>query len=211
MAFPSALNIQIAGQRFSLLKEKAVYWHKQKMLLIADVHAGKASHFRANGIPLSTDHLLNDLNTINTLSKRLNATKVCFLGDLYHTSNNLENTLTDQFLNELDVEVELVIGNHDRHSIRHSNLTSREAYAIDGILLSHEPVKTELFNIYGHLHPAYTMGGKGRQSIKMPSFYVGKQDLVLPAFGSINGGKMYKDLVKKSKVVLASEDGLIEV
>ena len=102
------------------------------MLLIADVHAGKASHFRNNGIPLSTDYLLNDLHTIQTLQQRLNATKICFLGDLYHTLSNEENLLTDQFLNDLESEIELVIGNHDRHSIRHSTIKCKEAYELDG-------------------------------------------------------------------------------
>ena len=207
----SAIDISFAGQKFSLLQEKAAYWHEQKMLLIADVHAGKASHFRNNGIPLSTDHLLHDLNIINALYRRLKADKICFLGDLYHTSSNIENTLTDQFLNELDVQVELVIGNHDRHSIRHSKIQSKEAYCIGDILLSHEPHESEFFNIYGHLHPAYTIGGKGRQSLKMPSFYISKKDLILPAFGSVNGGRMYKDLAKKSQIVLVSDEGLIAV
>lgn len=206
-----SLDIEIVGQHFTLLKEKAAYWQEEKTLLIADVHAGKASHFRNNGIPLSTDHLLQDLNAINTLCTRLKAEKLCFLGDLYHTSCNIENTLTDQFLNELNVEVELIIGNHDRHSLHHSKILHREAYSVGNILLSHEPQQTELFNIYGHLHPAYALGGKGRQRIKLPSFYVGVKDLILPAFGSINGGRMYKDLAKDSKVVLVSEDGLIEV
>lgn len=209
--FYDSLDIDLVGQHFTLLKEKAAYWQEEKTLLIADVHAGKASHFRKNGIPLSTDHLLQDLNEINRLCTRLKAKKLCFLGDLYHTSSNIENTLTDTFLNELDVEVELIIGNHDRHSLRQSNLIHREAYAVGNILLSHEPQQTHLYNIYGHLHPAYSMGGKGRQYIKLPSFYIGTKDLVLPAFGSVNGGRMYKDLAKDSKVILVSGDGLIEV
>jgi DNA ligase-associated metallophosphoesterase len=209
--FPNSIDIVFADQHFTLLKERVAYWHKHKMLLIADVHAGKASHFRNNGIPLSTDYLLNDLHTIQTLQQRLNPTKICFLGDLYHTLSNEENLLTDQFLNDLESEIELVIGNHDRHSIRHSTIKCTEAYELDGILLSHEPEETSSPNIYGHLHPAYSIGGKGRQSIKMPCFYVGEKKLVLPAFGSLNGGRIYKNLVKSSQIILTSKDGLITV
>jgi len=84
------LDITLAGQHFTLLPEKAAYWKEQKILLIADVHAGKASHFRTNGIPLSTDHLLNDLNIILKVIKRLNPVKLIFLGDLYYTHFNIK-------------------------------------------------------------------------------------------------------------------------
>ena len=156
------VDIQIEGSTFTLLKERAAYWKEQRTLLIADVHAGKATHFRDNGIPLSTDHLLQDFNVVFGLIKRLNISKLVFLGDLYHTRSNIENELIDSWLSELNIEVELVIGNHDIHSIHSSKLVSREAYVLDNILLSHEPIESEYFNIYGHLHPAFSLKGKGR-------------------------------------------------
>ncbi|HAV26005.1 MAG TPA: hypothetical protein DCX01_07485 [Bacteroidetes bacterium] len=72
-----------------------MYWKEHKILLIANVYEGKASHFRTNGIPLSKDHLLNDLNVILKLIKRLYLTKLVFLGDLYHTNFNIKNELID--------------------------------------------------------------------------------------------------------------------
>jgi DNA ligase-associated metallophosphoesterase len=204
-------DIRIAGQNFTLLPQKAAIWKERRILLIADVHAGKATHFRKNGIPLSTDHLLEDLNTIAIILTTYDIEKIIFLGDLYHTSQNIENTLIDDWLGKLSVDVELIIGNHDRHSLRYSKLVKREAYVQDKILLSHEPEESEYFNICGHLHPAYTLKGKARLHIKLPAFYHGTNFLILPAFGSINGGKMYKDLAKKSSITLISSDSLIKV
>ncbi|MFT5817880.1 MAG: hypothetical protein ACI95K_001367 [Lentimonas sp.] len=43
----------------------------------------------------------------------------------------------------------------------------------------------------------------------MPAYYLSATQLVLPAWGSVNGSKMYKDIVKISDVILVSEDGLI--
>jgi metallophosphoesterase superfamily enzyme len=60
------------------------------MLFIANAHKGKASHFKTNGISLSTNHLLNDLNIILKAIKRLNPVKLIFLGDLYHTEFNIK-------------------------------------------------------------------------------------------------------------------------
>jgi DNA ligase-associated metallophosphoesterase len=205
------LDITFGGQSFTLLQEKAVYWNNQKTLLIADVHAGKASHFRSHGIPLSTDHLLHDLNIILELIEHCNCEKVIFLGDLYHTHSNIENKLIDSWLNELNVSVELIIGNHDRHSISGSDIANKESYVTQGILLSHEPAEIGIPNICGHLHPAYNLYGKGRQQLKLPAFYFATDQLILPAFGSVNGRKMYPDLVKKSQVILVSEEGLIQV
>lgn len=207
----SSLQIAFGGQHFTLLQEKAAYWHEHKTLLIADIHAGKASHFRANGIPLSTDHLLQDLNIISRITERLECSKIIFLGDLYHTHYNAENTLIDSWLNALDLDVELIVGNHDRHSIATSTIPNREAYILSGILLSHEPEESEFANICGHLHPSFTLKGKARQHVKMPAFYILPNQLVLPSFSSINGGKMYPNLVKKSKVIMASKQGLFEV
>jgi DNA ligase-associated metallophosphoesterase len=205
------LDITVSGHDFTLLPQKAVIWQSQKTLLLADVHAGKASHFRNNGIPLSTDHLLSDLNRIASILEEYQLEKIIFLGDLYHSSQNIENTLIDEWLTSLDVEVELIIGNHDRHSIQHSVLTKKQAYAMEGIFLSHEPEENDYFNICGHLHPAYILSGKARLNLRLPAFYHSKKSLILPAFGSINGGNMYKDLVKKAKVVLVSNDGLIQL
>jgi len=102
-----SVDIQIEGNTFTLLNERAAYWKEHKTLLIADVHAGKATHFRNNGIPLSTDHLLQDFNVILSLIKRLKVDKLIFLGDLYHTTSNIENDLIDNWLSDLNIEVEL--------------------------------------------------------------------------------------------------------
>lgn len=202
------LKIELGGHIFKLLPQKAVLWVDKRILLLADIHAGKASHFRKNGIPLSTDHLLHDLNIISALLETHEVDKIIILGDLYHTSQNVENTLIDKWLMDLDVVVELIIGNHDRHSLRFSKLTKKEPYLLHNIFLSHEPHAGEHPNIYGHLHPSYTMTGKGRQTIRLPAFYHNKKQLILPAFGSVNGGKMYKELVKKCEVTLVSMEGL---
>ena len=207
----AALHFTLRGQRFSLLKERMVYWHDKKTLLIADLHAGKAAHFRKNGIPLSTDHLLADLNIIEQLIPSTQASKICFLGDLYHSTANEENDLIERWITDLGIAAELVIGNHDKYSIHKASIKCTEAYEENGILLSHEPEESDFFNICGHLHPAYVMGGKARSSFKFPSFYLSENCLILPAFGSVNGGKMYKDLVKNAQVILATPEGLIAI
>lgn len=205
------IEIIIRDQQFLLLKEKAAYWTDRNLLLIADVHAGKATHFRNNGIPLSTDHLRQDLLIIEALIKRTGAKKLCFLGDLFHSTANEENELIEKWIEKLAIETELVIGNHDLYSYQKTNIKATPAYEMDEILLSHEPVTSTYFNICGHLHPAYRLAGKGRNHIKLPSFYLNESTLILPAFGSVNGGRMYTNLTQKCKAILATDEGLMEI
>ena len=48
----SHLSVRIAGETMLLLPEKALYWPAQHMLVIADIHFGKAAAFRALGVPV---------------------------------------------------------------------------------------------------------------------------------------------------------------
>ncbi|HNU41619.1 MAG TPA: phosphoesterase, partial [Cyclobacteriaceae bacterium] len=44
-----------------------------------------------------------------------------------------------------------------------------------------------VYNLSGHIHPAVRLKGTGRQSVMLPCFYFGKQQGILPAFGSFTG------------------------
>ena len=44
--------VECRGQQLDLLAERAIHWIEQRTLLIADPHFGKASVFRASGIPI---------------------------------------------------------------------------------------------------------------------------------------------------------------
>lgn len=201
--------LEISGQHLAILPQKALFWQEQKALLLADVHAGKASHFRKNGIPLSTDLLLNDLNKIEILLKKTLANKLIILGDLFHSSSNIENTLVENWVDGLGVSTELVLGNHDIHSLANSRIPTKLPYVLDGILLSHEPTESEHLNIHGHLHPAFTLAGKARSQLKLPAYYINEQYITLPAFGSTTGQRMYAEMCKNSRIILVTDDGLL--
>ncbi|MFT4875763.1 MAG: metallophosphoesterase superfamily enzyme [Bacteroidia bacterium] len=97
------------------------------------------------------------------------------------------------------------------HSFLGSKILCKEAYELDGILLCHKPAESDFVHICGHLHPAYILSYKARQHIKTPTYSLSTTQLILPALGLVNGGKMYKDIVKISDVILVSEGGLIRV
>ena len=46
------LEIELEGEKIALLPERALYWPAQHTLIVADLHWGKAGHFRKNGIAI---------------------------------------------------------------------------------------------------------------------------------------------------------------
>ena len=44
------LNINLKGEAITLLAERGLLWPVQKALIVADLHWGKAGHFRKHGI-----------------------------------------------------------------------------------------------------------------------------------------------------------------
>ena len=79
------------------------------------------------------------------------------------------------------------------------------------MLLIHENNKNTINQIYtisGHVHPGYRLKGKAKQSINLPCFYVGKKNLILPAFGELTGLYAIKKENQEDVIVLCV-DGVV--
>lgn len=194
---PNARAINLEHQRLWLLPQKAIYWQKQKTLLVADLHIGKAGHFRKNGIPVPNQVAQSNLDELNSIIKATSPEHLIVLGDLFHSNLNKE---WEQFVNwrkkYQQLEVSLVIGNHDiLHSKKyHSgiiNIFKKLSYDPFTIIhdISEYPniVETPSYILSGHIHPAAKLTGQGRQTMKLPCFYFGPQYGILPAFGEFTG------------------------
>lgn len=186
---------KIAGQTFILHPLKALYWAEQDALLIADLHLGKARHFRREGFPVPMG--VADANTDKLISLLLDFTpqRVIFLGDLFHSDYNEVWEDFGELLQQFSqIQFDLVIGNHDRlsdHAYRKVDLSVHpDSLQLANVLLTHEPqqdLPPEVFNLAGHIHPAVQLRGRGRQYLKLPCFYFGENAGLLPAFGSFTG------------------------
>ncbi len=205
------LDIQIGKNSFTLYSDKIALWHQHKILLLSDVHAGKASHFRKHGIPLSSDYLLSDLNRLESSIKRLMPHKVMVLGDLFHSDHNEENALVEDWIHHLEVPFYLISGNHDIHTEQRYKINYLPYLELDNIVLIHDPfeeIDSKSFRIGGHIHPSYRIKGKARQSIAFPCFHISKNAMILPAYGQLTGKKNMRKM-SGDKVVLVTEEGLI--
>ena len=103
--------------------------------------------------------------------------------------------MVGQILNHFSMcTFELVRGNHDILSqlqyIRHRITLHEAGLKIGNLLLTHEPIEVmpgECYNLTAHIHPGVRLFGKGKQALTLPCFYFGRDQGILPAFGSFTG------------------------
>ncbi|MEM6362661.1 MAG: ligase-associated DNA damage response endonuclease PdeM [Bacteroidota bacterium] len=212
------MELEIHNNCFTLLEEKALFWKEADALLIADLHLGKANHFRKSGIPVPSKPNDKNIDRLINLLQHVKPKRVIFMGDLFHSHYNPEWEVFGQVLKYFPaISFELVIGNHDilgkRQYDKHGLLVHPESIEEHGIRLSHEPLEERLedqYNIAGHIHPGVLLRGRGRQALRLPCFYFGKKQALLPAFGELTG--TYKITPRKGDRVVVVVDGkLMEV
>ena len=195
----SSLKFVIADETMQLLGEKAIHLPEHDMLLIADLHLGKVEHFRKNGIGIPTGASEKDFGKIKSLVKSVNAEKVVFLGDLFHSHFNNAWYGFQDLLKELDeYSFYLVVGNHDiMEEEKYAQLNVMHQIEIGNLILTHEPMDVMVegkYNLCGHIHPGVRLRGKGRQNLRLPCFYFGAFTGILPAFGSFTGMHVIKPM-----------------
>jgi len=204
-------QIKIAGEDLKLLSQKAIYWDKQNMLILSDIHLGKAGHFRKHGIPISKSIHNDDLKRLQNLISSKKPEKVVIVGDLFHSYQNNEWIDFEQFISINDhVTFHLVKGNHDIMPLDSNLLKISNYLDLDPFHISHEQESTNLFNIFGHIHPGVRVNGKARQSMVIPCFLFTDKFGILPSFGGFTGIK--KIIPKKlDQVFGVINDTIIEL
>lgn len=188
-------SIVVAGEELLLLPEKAAYRPSIKQLLVADLHLGKATHFRKSGIAVPHAAHTGTLQRLRMLTEMYDAESIAVLGDFFHSDINTEWNYFVQWMQEIQIPVKLITGNHDLHLLRSASVSETEfcgdALLSPPFILQHHP-ETEMdkrgyFRIAGHVHPGYLLRGKARQRVSLPCFHLQPHQLVLPAFGEFTG------------------------
>jgi DNA ligase-associated metallophosphoesterase len=188
------MTIEINTIPFTLLYEKALYRNDERLLVIADIHLGKASHFRKEGISIPAHAQMADYEQLDKLLKKTDPLKVYFLGDLFHSSFNRDwHYFCELVAKYPQIEFILVKGNHDlidRKLFKEICVAVVDAIEDDCFVYTHEPTKEAKpgkVNIAGHIHPGFVLSGMGRQSLKLPCFYITDSQVIMPAFGVLTG------------------------
>lgn len=143
----------------------------------------------------------SDLATLDVLIAKFSVKKVYFLGDLFHSDLNKEWEIFSKWLNNYrSIDFTLVKGNHDifpESIYSKSNLVVRDEVRIEPFIFTHDKNENDQFyNISGHIHPCVRLKGEARQGLRLPCFYFGERNGLLPAFGKFTGThpiRIYKD------------------
>lgn len=188
------LDVNVKGETLQIHGQKALFWPRESILLIADVHLGKSKHFRKNGISVPQDLLRVNLERIDVLLRDFNPKRVIFTGDLFHSIyNEVWENFEDYIRYHDKVSFELIMGNHDILGERiysNSGLIIHDvSLSISPFILSHDEIESPegLYNIYGHIHPCIYLSGLGGQRLRLPCFFFGSHHAILPAFGGFTG------------------------
>ena len=211
-------SVRIQGQTFHLHPFKSIYWEEDSSLLIADLHLGKAEHFRKRGIPVPLAVSNANWDRLITLLLEFKPHKVLFLGDLFHSEyNRVCDELMDLVEQFNTISFELVLGNHDilaPEFYRSNRLTLHDPTLTEGpFIFSHHPMKEfdrSKYNIAGHIHPSVRLRGNSRQSLRLPCFWFGQEQGLLPAFGLFTGTATISPQAE-DRVFVVLEEEIIEV
>ena len=216
---PAMLTHQLLGQTLLMLGERALFWKEAKMLVVADIHLGKAGVFREQGIPVPPGSSANDLDRLSRLLDQWRPRRLVFLGDLIHGAIDHPRAFNQSIAAWRDrhrtIEVLLATGNHDRQAddlLAAFRLDGIEAkWALGPFLFTHRPrPNSEAYSMAGHLHPAVTLTGKGRQRETLPCFCFGPQGALLPAFGSFTGTQRIHPS-RRDRVVVVAGNILVDM
>lgn len=186
----------LADESVHLLPERALFWPRKNMLVIADIHFGKAAAFRAQAIPVPHGTTAENLAALDALIAQHAVTHIVFLGDFLHAKTARSPTtlaaLQRWRAQHPALRLTLVRGNHDLHAGDPPAALEidvvDEPWCIDGFAFCHHPdAVTEAYILCGHVHPVYRLK-TGSDTLRLPCFLIGPSRAILPSFGAFTGG-----------------------
>lgn len=191
-----ARAMMLAGEQVLLLPRKALYWPRERMLVVADIHFGKAASFRALGVPVPAGTTRANLQALDALVAEHGARHILFLGDFLHAKTARAPAtlaaLQAWRARHPELSLTLVRGNHDLHAgdppaaLRIG--MADEPHLLGPFAFCHHPdVITPGCVVAGHVHPVYRLRA-GWESMVLPCFLVAPERILLPAFGAFTGG-----------------------
>ncbi|MEM6261406.1 MAG: ligase-associated DNA damage response endonuclease PdeM [Bacteroidota bacterium] len=214
------LPLSLANESLQLLPEAALFWEAPRILFLADLHLGKAAHFRKNGIPIPGNVQGANLERFRQLVEKTQPERVIFLGDLFHSRLN---QAWEAFVEVLDqfpaVSFELVQGNHDilpksayedAHLVIHQGDLDLKPFLLRHFPMDVENLPLDRYVLAGHVHPGIRLQGAGRQRLRLPCFYFTDRQGILPAFGAFTGLGLIEPK-KEDRVFVLAEGEVFQV
>lgn len=194
--------LSFANQEWLLAEGGALYWPRERALLVADLHLEKGSFYARHGQPIPPYDSRETLVRIAQAIRVTDARRVITLGDNFHDSEGAGRLETHAagMLDALTRAVDWVwiTGNHDPDMESRYGGTPVEELAIGGLVIRHRARPGEARpELSGHFHPRLQVTVRQRRISRRcavrsvrhsaaPGAESGR--LILPAFGAYTGG-----------------------
>ena len=212
------MQLRLKNNTLILLPQKAVWWVEKKTVLISDLHIGKVAHFRKAGIAIPQQAAEENFSKLDEIMRLHDVKCVIFVGDLFHSDVNIEWSRFCAWRYQYrDVEMILVLGNHDKQSHKHYEdmclIVYEQELHYGGFTFAHHPKPLPEENEYvisGHIHPVVKLQGLANQRLAFPCFYFGEQQALLPSFGEFTGGYSI-EVLDNDQVIAVVEGKLIRI
>ncbi len=194
---PDSAAFGFAGEELVLTKSNALYWPRERALLVADLHLEKGSWYAQHGALLPPYDSRETLERLADAVKATGARRVITLGDNFH--DDAGTSRLDQYaagmLESLIRALDWVwiTGNHDEEMPRSFGAQVIEEMEVGGVLLRHEAKAGETRpELSGHYHPKMRLRVRNRH-IARPCGVLSRAEnggdrMILPAFGAYTGG-----------------------
>lgn len=179
-----------AGEELLLNSGQALYWPRERALLVADLHLEKASFYARFGQLLPPYDSRETLGRVADAVMQTGARRVFCLGDNFHDTDGAAR-LESHAAGMLEALTRAtdwvwVSGNHDLGNVPCG--TAIDELEVAGLILRHEALAGEARpELSGHFHPKLKVTARGRRVVR-PCTVASERKLILPAFGALTGG-----------------------
>jgi DNA ligase-associated metallophosphoesterase len=179
-----------AGEELLLTAGQALYWPRERALLVADLHLEKASFYARFGQLLPPYDSRETLGRVADAVMQTGARRVFCLGDNFHDTDGAAR-LESHAAGMLEALTRAtdwvwVSGNHDLGNVPCG--TAIDELEVAGLILRHEALAGETRpELSGHFHPKLKVTARGRRVVR-PCTVASERKLILPAFGALTGG-----------------------
>ena len=189
--------LSFAGEEFALTRSGALYWPREKALLVADLHLEKASFYARHGQMLPPYDSRETLERVALAIRETGARRVITLGDNFHDSEG-SSRLEPHAAGMLEaltraVDWVWITGNHDPSMEARCGGSLAKELELSGFVLRHRVREGENRpELSGHYHPRLQVKLRERH-VRRPCAVVsndgaGGGRMILPAFGALTGG-----------------------
>jgi DNA ligase-associated metallophosphoesterase len=184
------LQLHLRGELFTPIAQGALWWERERMLIVSDLHLEKGSSYARRGQLLPPYDTSATLNLVEALVARYQPSCVISLGDSFHDPkaearlSSAERLRIQALTGKTDwIWVE---GNHDPDPPAHLGGRGAKVFRLGPCVFRHEPTG-EVGELSGHLHPVARIAGRGR-SVRRKCFVTDGHRLIMPSLGTFTGG-----------------------